>query len=310
MTPPGRRLSALALAAAAWISPAPFHAAAQQPPRSASPEPAQVYLCPMHPDVRGRRGESCPKCGMRLVPAAADYTPYALDINLEPRALAPNQPGRVRLFVRDPATGAVVRRLEQVHDRVFHLFVVGRDLEYFAHVHPVLRKSGALDVDISVPRPGAYELIADFLPSGGAPQIVQRAFVTRGYTGPLSVVPAPTANLEDKTDRNVRVHLTSPDPRARREQLITFELRDPATGAPVEDIEPFLGANGHLLVVSADFGAVFHSHPIAEISSPHGPRVVFQVLFPQPGMYRLWAQFQRAGRVATVAFTIPIREID
>ena len=286
------------------------HAAAgRQPPPSAREQPA-VYICPMHPDVRGKAGDTCPKCGMTLVAAAGDYTPYALDFSLTPQALRPRQKTHVEFFVRRPSDGAVVRRFESVHERVFHLFVVGRDLEYFAHVHPTLRRNGALDVDVEVPKPGAYELIADFLPEGGAPQLIHRAVVTAGYTGALSAVPGVAADLEDKSDGSVRVHLTPPDPRARREQLLTFELHDPASHAPVKDIEPYLGANGHLLIVGADFGAVFHSHPVAEVSSPHGPTVVFQVLFPQAGMYRLWAQFQRAGRVATVPFTVRIDDVD
>jgi hypothetical protein len=280
---------------------------APQPPASARDQPA-AYMCPMHPDVRGKAGDACPKCGMTLVAAAGDYTPYALDFSLEPRTLRPKQTTHVDFFVRRPSSGAVVRRFESVHERLFHLFVVGRDLEYFAHLHPVLRENGSLGVDIAVPKAGPYELVADFMPEGGAPQLIHRAVVTAGYTGALSAVPAVAPDLTEKTDGNMRVRLTPPDPRARREQLLTFELRDPASGADVTDLQPYLGANGHLLIASADFAAVFHSHPVAEVSSAHGPTVVFQVLFPQAGMYRLWAQFQRGGRVATVPFTISIEE--
>jgi hypothetical protein len=281
-----------------------------QPPATTTVDQSAPYMCPMHPDVRGKAGSTCPRCGMRLVPTSADYTPYRLDLDLTPRALRPNAPGRVRFFVRTANGRSIVRHFEEVHERIFHLFVVGRDLEYFAHIHPVLRPNGALDVDIAVPRPGPYQLIADFVPQGGAPQLVQRAFVTAGYTGPLSAVPPVGPDLADKTDGDVRVHLTPPDPRARREQLLTFELVDPVSGTPIADLEPFLGASGHLLVVSADFGVVFHSHPVAEVSSLHGPTVVFQVLLPRAGTYRLWAQFQRAGRVATVSFTVPIQSVD
>jgi hypothetical protein len=263
----------------------------------------------MHPDVRGKAGDTCPTCGMTLVAAAGDYTPYTLDFSLEPRTLRPNQTTHVEFFVRRPSTGAIVRRFASVHERLFHLFVVGRDLGYFAHLHPVLRDNGSLGVDLTVPKPGPYELVADFMPEGGAPQLIHRAVVTAGYTGALSVVPAVAQDMTEKADGNLRVRLTPPDRRARREQLLTFELLDPASGAPVTDLEPYLGANGHLLVASADFAAVFHSHPVAEVSSPHGPTVVFQVLFPQAGMYRLWGQFQRGGRVATVPFTIAIEEV-
>jgi hypothetical protein len=285
------------------------HARAAQPP-VADADRAAAYVCPMHPDVRGKAGDTCGRCGMRLVPAAADYAPYRLDLALSPRALRPGGKGRVHLVVRHPATGAKVRTFETVHERIFHLFVVSRDLEYFSHVHPVLQRNGGLDVDITVPRPGPYQLIADFLPAGGPSQLVQRAFVTAGYTGGLGTVPQLSLDLEAKVDHGVRVVLIPPDRRARREQLLTFEMTNAATGAPITDLEPYLGATGHLLVASADLSTVFHSHPVAEVSSHSGPRTVFQALLPRAGMYRLWMQFQRGGRVSTVSFTIPIEERD
>ncbi len=32
---------------------------------------AAVYHCPMHPEVTGHKGDTCPKCGMNLEPAKA-----------------------------------------------------------------------------------------------------------------------------------------------------------------------------------------------------------------------------------------------
>jgi len=276
--------------------------------RAGDPAVAQSaqYMCPMHPDVRGTAGDVCGKCGMALVPATADYHPYHLDVDLTPRALRPGEKGRARFVVRDPASGAIVKRFEPVHERVFHLFIVSRDLEFFAHVHPSLHPDGSLDAEVVVPRAGAYQLIADFLPSGGSPQFVQRAFATAQFEGSFAQPPALVADVADKIDRDLTVHLVPPDVHAGREQLLTFELRNRASGAPITDLEPYLGAMGHLLAASADLAVAFHSHPVDAVSSPSGPNVVFQILFPRPGMYRLWAQFQRAGRVTTVSFTIPV----
>ena len=95
---------------------------------------------------------------------------------------------RKRAFISSyasPHTLATVRRFELVHERVFHLFIVSRELEYFAHVHPTLHADGSLDVDVELPRAGVYQMIADFLPVGGSPQLVQKSIVTAGYTGVL-----------------------------------------------------------------------------------------------------------------------------
>ena len=245
---------------------------------------------------------------MALVHAAAgDYQPYGLDFEIVPRALRPHQKGRVRFYAREPHTRAIVRRFELVHERLFHLFIVSRDLQYFAHVHPTLRADGSLDVDVEFPRPGVYQLIADFVPTGGLPQLVQKSFVTTGYAGSLLAVPHLAPDTADKVVGDTRVKISLPDPLAGREQLVTFELQDARTGAPVTDLEPYLGAAGHLLLASADLAVAAHSHPIAEISQAGGPTVVFQWLFPRAGDYRMWVQFQRRGEVLTASFTVPVK---
>ncbi len=266
-----------------------------------------VYWCPMHPEIRGIAGEKCPRCGMALVAATASrYDAYGLDIEIVPAALRPGQKARVRFAVREPRTQALVRDFELVHERLFHLFVVSRDLNHFEHIHPELRPDGSLDVDLQVPRPGVYQMIADFLPIGGAPQLVQKSFVTAGYDGPLHEVPTLTPDTSDKIVKGTRVKAIVPEPVAGREQLITFEFEDASTGAPITDLEPYLGA-GHLLLASADLAIVAHSHPVAELSTTRGSDVVFQVLFPRAGTYRFWVQFQRRGQVMTASFTVPVQ---
>ena len=297
-----------AIAAAVLIIAASFESSPFSVPFSRPAAAAQaVFWCPMHPDVRGRDGDRCPQCGMMLVRAArTDYAGYLVDLETTPRVLRPQQKARARFFVRDPHTKATVSRFDPVHERVFHLFIISQDLEYFAHVHPELHRDGSLDVDIELPKAGVYQLIADFLPSGGSPQLVQKSIVTAGYTGPLVAPPRLARDIEDKIAGDMRVKLTMPEAIAGREQLVTFDLHDAASGAPVTDLQPYLGAAGHLLFTSADLAMAAHSHPVAEISALGGPAVVFQVLFPREGDYRMWVQFQRRGEVRTASFTIPV----
>lgn len=244
---------------------------------------------------------------MALVRAsAADYRPYRLDLELTPRALHARQAGHVRFLVRNPKDDSVIRRFEMVHERIFHLFVVSQDLEYFSHVHPVLRANGALDVNVELPHAGVYQMVGDFVPTGAAPQLVQRAIVTAGYTGALNAAPDLVADEHDQVVQNTRAQLQMSPLIAGHEQLMTLELTDALTRMPIGDLEPYLGATGHLFAASADLSTVFHSHPVAGVTSATGPTIVFQVLFPRPGMYRIWTQFQRHGEVSTVRFTIPV----
>jgi len=75
-----------------------------------------------------------------------------------------------------------------------------------------------------------------------APQLVQKSIVTAGYTGALAATRIPAGILPNKIVGGTRVKLTLPEPLAGREQLVTFDLQDAATGAPVTDLQPYLGA--------------------------------------------------------------------
>jgi hypothetical protein len=197
-----------------------------------------------------------------------------------------------------------VHDFERVHERILHFFVNSQDLEHFAHVHPELQADGTFVQTTVLPRAGAYRLIADFLPAGGAPQLLQQSVVTAGYAGSLVPAAPLVKDLAEKILEGVRVKLSMPPPVAGREQLLTFEFEDAKTRAPVSDLEPYLGAVGHLLLVSADLQTVAHSHPVADMSASVGPTVVFQALFPRAGMYRFWVQFQRRGHVLVAPFTV------
>jgi heavy metal-binding protein len=281
------------------------------PGASNQPTPQSDYWCAMHPDVRGSKGDKCPRCGMPLVPAPPSSADgYHLDIEVVPRAPVAGGDTLVRLSVRHPQTGTIVREFEESHERLLHLFVIGHDLEFFAHLHPVRTPDGAFEQHVSLPRSGAYRLIADVVPAGGAPQLLQRSIVTAGYRGRLLPIAAPPVDLADKTVNGVRVKAIVPQPVGGREQLMTFELADVTTGRPVDDLEPFLGAPAHLLIASGDLESVTHSHPVAALSDSTGPRVVFQVLFPRAGSYRAWVQFQRHGEVLTAPFTVEAKRLD
>ena len=272
--------------------------------------PATAYLCPMHPDVRRSEPGRCPRCSMALVAVGAPLnTRYHLDVETSPRVLQSGVDGTVRFTVRESRTNTVVRRFEQVHERLFHLFLLSQDLEHFEHLHPTLAPDGSLDLTLRLPRPGPYHFFADFLPAGGVPQLLHSALVSADYDGTLANAERPlTPDLTDKIVNGVRIRLETPEQLAGREQIISCWLEDAKTGEPVKDLEPYLGAWGHLLIVSSDLQDVVHSHPVAAVSDEGGPRIGFQQRFPRTGRYRMWAQFQRGGEIAVAQFTINVAE--
>jgi heavy metal-binding protein len=265
-----------------------------------------AFWCPMHVDVRSAGAGSCPICGMTLVPIpAARLGEYRMDVTVVAGSRGTGA-SRLRITVRDPASGRPVPAFTPIHERVLHLFIVDRQLEYFRHLHPKLTGEGVFELRQELP-PGEYVLIADFLPQGGQAQLLQRAIVTPGYHGPL-FPPAPVLRPEtsaDSVEGGVRVHLDAGALTAGKEGRLAFTLSDVASGAPVSDLESFLGAPGHLLMVDADLTEADHVHP--EESATSGPSISFRPLMPAAGVYKLWFQFQRRGVVITTAFVVSVQ---
>jgi hypothetical protein len=276
-----------------------------------------AFVCPMHPDVRSSDQGTCAICGMALVaiaPSPAART-YGVEIRTSPEAVVPGSPFQLRLTVRDSTTGAVVDDFVEVHEKRFHLFVISQNLEHYAHLHPEQDDDGSWLVDVAVPHAGYYKIYSDFLPEGGTPQVVARAFVTAGFGGTLASSSArlvPDRSLHKTVDgMTVALAVAEGGLVAGREETFTYRLTDAATGAPVDDIEPYLGAWGHSLVISEDTNHVVHAHPIESLHGGNhdargGPTLTFKALLPNAGNYRIWTQIRRRGQVSTAVFTVAV----
>jgi len=78
-------------------------------------------------------------------------------------------------------------------------------------------------------------------------------------------------------------------------------------GRPVRDLQPYLGAYGHLVALRSGDLAYLHVHPTGEPgdgATTPGPRVSFAATAPSAGAYRLFFDFRHEGKVRTAAFTV------
>jgi len=284
------------------LSPTGASIPAQSPtrvsPPAQSPTSEEKYWCSMHPDVRSAVPGTCPICHMRLVriaPAAFSTNPVDL------RATAIVGGVRLRLTVRDPETRAIERQFDLVHERTMHLFVVGGDgLSYFTHEHPAQQPDGVFMLDVPLPQAGPYMAIAEFLPTGGTPQVFQQVFTTGEPFAPRE---PPAADPGPKIVDGMRVTIDASKLKGGEEGKLSFRIDDAASDAAVTDLEPYLGASAHLLVVTTDLTEAIHGHPTDEA---RGPDLSFTPILPRAGRYKMWLQVQRAGRVSTVPFVIDV----
>jgi hypothetical protein len=322
-------IASLATLLASSVSVALLQNVPQAPVREENSETA--FLCPMHPDYTLDVSGKCPRCGMALVQAAAfDVRDYRLDFRTIPAVTVAGQKTTLLFKISHPSFDAIIQKFETVHDRQYHLFVIGQDMEYFQHIHPAERADGTWTIDLTLPKAGYYKVLSDFLPSGGSTQFLARPLVTAGYAGDLA---ADSAHLVPDTQHKKSVdELTAEvafDPPVFIAGLyghLNFNLTDTATGKPVTDLQPYLGAFGHTLIMSEDMVDYVHSHPldtstVSDESGPKafmlpvgvdpetlrgGPQVTFEGLMPKPGMYRAWTQFRRNNKLYTFATTFKV----
>jgi hypothetical protein len=279
------------------------------------------YTCPMHADYRSDKPGKCPKCGMTLVPANPPTEgTYDLRITTSPAQIKAHQNLNLRFVIINPKSGAPTRDYIAVHTKLFHLFIVSQDLAIFQHIHPVLQSDGSFTIDTVLPQAGHYKVYADFFPSDGTPQVIQRDLVTAGYDSDLfrsepHLVPDQLLSRIFDTMR-VDAKLDPPTVIAGQPVTITYHLSDATSGEPVGDIRPYLGAWGHTLILSEDQIDYVHSHPSGTIPEDQletikgGPDVTFEALLPRPGSYRIWTQFRRGDKLTTVTFTLAAHELE
>jgi hypothetical protein len=223
--------------------------------------------------------------GYRLVPertqfAAGAKTPFRFRVEGPDRA---------------PVTTFAVK-----HDKLMHLIVVRRDLSGFQHVHPTMAGDGTWKVDLAGLTPGPWRAFADFAAkdAGGAEHAQTLGVdlvVPGGY--PPKALPGPAR--EAATGGFDVTYEGTPHP-GSTQPLLFRVFRD---GSPVAGLDRYLGAYGHLVVLrEGDLGYV-HVHPEEQLA---GGAIKFWLAAPSPGRYRMFLDFQVAGRVHTAEYTLVV----
>ncbi|MFC4124064.1 hypothetical protein [Nocardia rhizosphaerae] len=224
---------------------------------------------------------------------------YTLALDQPDTTTAAPTPVRFRILGAD---GTPVTNYETSHDKDLHLIVVRRDMAGFQHVHPALDQTGTWSVPLNLSKAGDYRVFADFVPAGG-PNLTLGADLR--VAGDYDVRPLPTPAATARVGEYTVTLDGDVTPGAASAVTLSVS-RD---GTPVTDLQPYLGAYGHLVALRAADLAYLHVHPDGVpgdgVTEP-GPGIDFVVNAPSAGDYRLFLDFKHDGVVRTAEFTVRV----
>lgn len=259
-----------------------------------------IFTCPMHPEVTGKEGEKCSKCGMDLVPVSGENSAkMEVKLTTEPQTIAAGTPAKLTFAFQE---GDKSVPLDISHEMKVHLMILDENLSWFRHIHPEEQTDGSYTIAETFPEGGKYILFSDFKPQGAASVVDKKEITVQGNsdnpnadfsTKFVSVVDGYSVTLENGNDL-----------KTNRSQSLEISVEKDGKKLVESNIEPYLAATAHIAMISRDDKDFLHIHPMTDKRFP----IYAESHIKKPGVYRIWVEFQTNGKVHTADFTVNATE--
>ena len=284
-----------------------------------------IYTLPQRFLFQVRQGQDEEDHGRALLyhEESAPREGLAVDLNWMPPLPHAGELVRFDFLVNEKPTGDPISNLEIDHEKFMHVIGVREDLNEFFHIHPapLVDNKALFTVQRVFPKPGIYKLWSEVRQSGtnhvfGHPLLVVEGV---GEQSDKKIIFSHNTTVED-----YQASLLFDQPiLAQHEHDLAFDIHTLAGDEAL--LENYLGAPMHLAIIKDDLRQFMHTHPegenhndehMMEMTGYIAPRayahegeepadrvspesedevVVFRVVFPEPGLYKAFAQFRPQG---------------
>ena len=280
-----------------------------------------IYACPMHPEVTGKEGDMCPKCGMKLEhndnAGKGNGNTYAMVFKASPGSVAAGKAATLTFTPTIKGKESELVPLDVHHEKKMHLIVVSEDLSYFDHIHPDYQATGGYSISVlpagkaytktanmnetRFDKGGNYILFADYFPTGANNQIEKIKLDVSGTPYKTVTYSAPKLT---STVGNYTLTLVPEGGKLEVGKLAHIQGVLTQNGKKVDasTLENYLGAKAHMVVVGVDDKQYLHVHP--EVANG---AFDLHTTFEKAGVYRGWIQFMAGGKVNTSDFVIVVK---
>jgi|GEM_PF-2375795 len=222
------------------------------------------------------------------------------------------------------AKGNHVTQFTPIHTKIMHMIVVRHDLGDFQHLHPTFNeKTGIFSVpDLTLPTDGTYRAFVDFMEKDASQAMTYEDIATtnpNAYTAKDTIKPK-----QESAADGYNVRLTTSKP-LQSSAMTTLTFTITKNGIPVTNLEPYLGAYAHTVIIRNGTLEYLHTHPETEghahsaysfipTAHAHGAheaqtgKIAIMTTFPFGGDYKLFFQVQHEGVVRIFDFVVHVAQ--
>lgn len=254
---------------------------------------------------------------------------YQVEVLSNTTGIKPQEPRKVVYKIKNDK-GDILKNYEVAHQKIMHFIVVRKDLQNFQHLHPEFnRSSGEFTVSVTFPTDGTYRMFPDFTPGDDNPQKLPVTVYSDINVGDLKNYEAQAIIPDKQPNKTVGEYEISYSIPAILEQQkeASYTLIVSQNGQPVANLDKYLDARGHSVILKADTLDFIHTHALEGMTgsmsgmdhdmgamsntemmqiTETGPEIKFTTTFPTSGTYKFFTQFQHLGKVMTSDYTVQV----